>query len=192
MSLRCPFLKQCDDRLALADERFEALVASVTPGAAAWRPAPGSWSVAECLDHLAVSAEAYFERMDTAIRHARESGWTGSAPYGRGTFFGRLLLSMLDPDRPKPRKLPAPGVFLPSTEMPDFGAVCERLRSAHRRVRELMAAADGLALGRIKLASPAARWFRLTVAQVFEIFPVHELRHLAQAERVTSAPGFPG
>jgi hypothetical protein len=52
--------------------------------------------------------------------------------------------------------------------------------------------ANGLDLARARVASPLTRWLRMSLGSSFALMVAHERRHLAQARRVTRAPGFPG
>ena len=51
--------------------------------------------------------------------------------------------------------------------------------------------ADGLDLGRIRFGTPVLSLARVTMAEAFEMPALHEPRHLAQAERVKQAEGYP-
>ena len=184
---RCPFLAGCAERLRAAGADFEDLVVDMRPDQAGWRPAPSSWSVAECLDHLNVTARLYLGGMRPAIERGRSRGLEGSAPYGRGTFLGRQVLRVLEPG--VRRKFPAPRKFRPAAD-PDFAEVRDEFRALHATVGDLIEEADGLSLGRIQFANPAIPFLRMTVANGFEILSLHAPRHLAQARAVTRAPGY--
>lgn len=188
-SVRCEFLQTCARRFAEADERFEALVGPLDAERANWKPAPDRWSVAQCVEHLNLGAQAYFGPMEDAVRRAREKGWTGVAPFRRGPLAGRLLVRFVNPD--SRRKVKAPGFIRPAASGLDFPRVCEGFRAVSRRFAELMESADGLDLGRVRFTSPLSRLVSVSLAQAFELHSLHELRHLAQAERVTRSDGFP-
>jgi len=185
----CPHLRACWERLLEADERREALAGRLTESQAQWRPAPGSWSVVDCFTHLTVTAGLYFPNIGKAVTHGRSRAMTGTAPYGRGTLVGRLLLKSVTEQTG--RRFKAPRKFHPPSAVGALDAESSELRAANDSLRDLMLDADGLALGRIRLGSPVSRVLRLSLAQVFELQPVHELRHLGQAERVIDAAGFP-
>lgn len=189
--VRCPFLREADAAFAAATERFEALVENLTEDQANWRPDPRSWSVAACIDHLVQASETYFVRLVPALERARRRGRTGAAPYGRGTLVGRLLLGVLDPDRPQFRAVGAPKVFRPRTGRLDAAAVGGEFRAVQVRWHEVLRLADGLDLGRVKFATPVSPLLRVTATQAVRIHVWHEPRHLAQAERIVAHPDFP-
>src|SRR6186713_2851240 len=80
-----------------ADARADALAGRVDDAQFFWQPGEGRrWSIALCLDHLAVANTVYGEAMRTAVDRAREAGWArrGSATPG---FFGRKFVESLEP-----------------------------------------------------------------------------------------------
>ncbi len=175
-----------------AVSRLDRLAGDLSPQQADWRSAPGRWSVAECIEHLNVTAELYLPGMETAAREAKGSGrWPGGPPYARGPLGGRFLISFLDPTRATPKRARAPAVFRPSSSDLELPALATRFRAANRRFLALLAQSDGLALGNIRLATPVSRLLRVSLAQAFEIHAVHQHRHLAQAEDVRATEGFP-
>ncbi len=186
----CPFLTDCASRFEQAGRSFETLVAGIDSRQANWKPAPKRWSGAEWRGHVYGSARGYFPKMEVAIRRGKGRLLLGSAPYRRWSFLGRFILRALDPEAN--RTVPAPGVFRPSSGQHDFATVCDELRAGLERFGELVEGADGLDLGRIRLASPIAPIPRLTLAEAFRIHTLHIPRHLAQAQRVTETAGYPG
>jgi hypothetical protein len=167
---------------------LEAIVAELSDSQANWQPAPQKWSIAECIEHLNQTLGSYNERLALAIDKARRLDKTGGEPYGRGTFAGRFLVNFL---RQPSKKVSAPGVFQPSASELEIAVVGDTFRGACSRLVELAEEADGLALGAVKIASPVSRFFRLSVAQAFEVQDLHTPRHLAQAERVRQHQSFP-
>ncbi len=159
------------------------------PDQADWRPAPRRWSVAECVDHVNLAARLYFDRMRPAIQRARARNLAGSAPYGRGTLLGRMILRVLEPGAG--RRFPAPGVFRPARGEIDFAALRDEFRATLAILDDLIEEADGLDLGRVRFTSPAGPILKVTLAEAFEIQSLHIPRHLAQAEAVTKTAGYP-
>ncbi len=74
------------------------------------RPAPDSWSVAECLAHLIATNAGYLTRIDDALRHSRAAQGMGHVPF-RG---GRLAAWFIRQSGPEVvRKFKAPKPFEP-------------------------------------------------------------------------------
>jgi len=171
-------------------ERLKALVADLTDEQTRWQPEPGRWSVGQCIAHLNITGVKYRPPMTDAIARGRQRGLTGTSPYQGRTIAGRFLLFILDPD--KRRRAKSLGAFQPpegsSLKLP---SLVEEFRSVQEGWHQLLADADGLALGRIVFASPVSRLVRVNLAEAFEINSLHEARHLGQAERVMASAGFP-
>jgi len=68
--------------VAACARQFEAtkreaagLVAGMSDAQLNWRPAPDSWSVGQCLMHLATGSDAVLPAIDRAIEKGRAKGW---------------------------------------------------------------------------------------------------------------------
>lgn len=177
------YLRQFED----AKERAVQLFAGLSPAQAQWQPAPESWSMADCLQHLNITAEQYYPAMDGAIKGGRERGVKGTPPFRHG-FFVNWFVRMLEP--PPRRRLKAPTKFrvglgsADETEFPKFMAHQDALA---RRVQQ----SGGLHLARVKLVSPVSPLLRMSLGQCFALLAAHERRHLWQAAAVRRNPRFP-
>src|SRR5262245_46425228 len=69
-----PDIAALDDAYAAIERDARALAEGLTEERAAWRAHPGSWSVAECVDHLATSTRIYLAAMQPAAARALASG----------------------------------------------------------------------------------------------------------------------
>ena len=177
-----PLLSEWANQYEVSRNALQRLAQGLDDELANRRPGPDSWSVTECVDHLTVTVALYLPRMERAIERGRSKGIVGKPPYGKGSFLGRMILGVLDPAGGRTFK--APRIFRPRRKEYDFAAVAAELDAGLARMIELVADAEGLALGRIRLASPVSPWPRLTLAEAFEIHALHTPRHLTQAERV--------
>lgn len=157
-----------------------------------WRPGPDRWSVAECLDHLVRTGDAYLEAFDGAIEDGRRRGLEAGASY-RPSLVGRWLPRLLEP--PPRLRVPAPLRIRPRRPGTGTGGGDDDPLASFLALRGRFAgrleAADGLDLGRIRLASPFFSWLRFDLGSAFRIVAAHERRHLWQAGRVLEAEGFP-
>jgi len=154
-----------------------------------WKPAPNSWSIAQCLEHLAVSGEKFGPYMTNAIARGREKRRAnGAVPY-RPSRLGGWLIKQLVPEAT--RKVPAPKIFRPS----EASAIKDPLGRFLRQQQEFLRFvndAGGIDYNKTRLRSPVTALMRYSLADAFVITVVHGQRHLAQAQRVKKAPGFPG
>jgi hypothetical protein len=74
MDASAPDIKDLRDQLDAAERDACELVANLNEERGRWRPATGSWSVAECLDHLAIANRVYLHSMREPAIRAREQG----------------------------------------------------------------------------------------------------------------------
>jgi len=189
---RCGTIGRCRARFEEAERRLDVLAGEVSELQAAYRPGPGRWSIAECVDHVALTGRRYLPRIESALVKARDRGMTGSEPWVRGPLGGRMLLTFLDPSKPK-KTLRAPKKFRPVADADvNFTRAVQALRDVHRRLLDAMDRAEGLDLGRVRFATPVSSLFRVSLAQAFEILGIHEHRHFDQADDVRRADGYPG
>ena len=172
-------LQQFDD----AVRRAHALTADLDDASVNWREAPEKWSVAQCLDHLSVTARRYAESIEPVVEEARRNGVTGDGPPRRG-LLGKLFIRILEP--PVKFRAKAPQPFTPRSEISKVD-VLDEYDASHRALRALIEKSDGLDLGQVRLASPAASWMKLRLGECYAILTAHERRHLWQVEQILSA-----
>ena len=185
MTSTCPELADYHRQFEEAEETARHLTEGLTKQQLDWRPAPGRWSIAECLGHLNVTAEAYIRPMDAAIARAKGRGEYGKAPFRHG-FLVNAFIRMLEP--PPRRRFKSPSKFVPGVDTD--GAVENFLEYQHAlMVRSERA--EGLHLGRIRITSPITRLLRMSLGQCFRLLATHQRRHLWQAQQIPREPGFP-
>ncbi len=145
-----------------------------------WRPAPGAWSIAECLAHLNVTGQFYLPRIDRRIREAREARTLGKGPFRYGPLH-RMFVRGAGPQAKL--KFKAPKIFTP---MPEhlLLVVVPAFMNLQDQFIERLYGVEGLHLRRVKIASPVSRFLRISLGQVFPFVAAHERRHLWQAHRV--------
>ncbi|OFW04261.1 MAG: hypothetical protein A3I61_09780 [Acidobacteria bacterium RIFCSPLOWO2_02_FULL_68_18] len=165
----------------------DALVAPLDDEQFSWRPAPGAWSVGQCLDHLNATARMYLPVMDEGIAVAIRRGLYGAGPF-RYNWVGRLFVYLVQPTTRLRAK--APAQFLPAPARPRHD-VMAAFRAYQVQYVDRLRQANGLDLARARVASPAASWLRIPLGSSFELMAAHERRHLVQARRLLDAPGFP-
>lgn len=173
-----------DYRAAAAEarERFGGL----TQAQLAWRPEPGRWSVAECLDHLHVTGEEVLARVGQAAERGWARGTTGSPPFRYG-WLGRWFVRA---NAPAGRRVSAPKVFRPRAGRPPVGALDDFL-ALQDELAAALERADGLDLARVRARSPVTPLLRIGIGSWFAVVAVHQARHLAQARAVLEHPSFP-
>lgn len=159
--------------------------APLRPDQWAWRPGPGKWSIAECVDHLSVTgvAGARYQRQALEANRSR----TGVGPFALG-FVGAWFVRMVGP-APK-RRITGPAVFAPRSAL-EPGRVLADFEATQDLLQQLLTDSHGLDLARIKARSAVSPLLRISLAAWFAASVAHEQRHLEQIEAIASHPDFP-
>ena len=165
----------------------QALAAPLTDDQFNWTPSPDVWSVAECLEHLNVSARVYLPALDEAIAEGIRKGLHSQGPY-QYNWVGRLYVASMEPPPRFSLKAPAPLVPAPRR---DRKHVMAAFKAYHVQYVDRLRQADGLDLARAQVRSPIASWIRLPLGSAFHLMAAHGRRHLHQATNLTARPDFP-
>ena len=165
----------------------DALVAPLSDRQLVWQPAPDSWSVAQCLDHLNSTARVYLPMLDEGIANAIKRGMYAPGPYSY-SWVGRLLVHHFGPTTRVRVKTMKPFQPLEGRSRHEIMAA---FRAYQVQYVDRLRQANGLDLARARVSSPLARWLRFPLGSAFGLMAAHERRHLAQARRVIGTPGFP-
>jgi hypothetical protein len=148
------------------------------------RPAPnGGWSVAQCLEHLALMNVFYLGGWQDAVQaaaQAQRGPFRGLQP----TFIGRWFARSLEP--PARMKTKAVANTLPG---PRFSRdeIVARYEASHEGYRQLVRAAAAVDVNRIVRPNPIIKQVNMRLATVLLIVPAHDRRHLWQAANVKRA-----
>jgi len=164
------------------------LVQGLTEEQLNWKPDAQQWSVAQCLEHLAVTSKQFNGYFRQLIEGARLKWPTnGDIPY-RPSLVGGWLIKQVVPETT--RKVPAPKVFKPSDSSSIHDALGLFLKQQEEFVR-FVRESEGVDYNRARLRSPVTPLMRYSLADAFVVTIVHGYRHLAQANRVKAMPNFP-
>lgn len=176
---RCQFVAIKDDA--------KALLSTVNNEQFNWRSQSGSWSIAECFDHLNVTGKLYGATIDEKISEASSRQWFSRGPFRHG-WLGNLLVRLTEP--PVKLKVKAPSQFIPRAyQLVDV--VANEFMWTQNQFIVRLRDANGIDLARIKIPSPVSDLLKLTLGQVFGLMTAHERRHLWQARQVLKHPNFP-
>lgn len=167
----------------------DAVLKGLTNAQGDWRPAPGKWSIAECVSHLRLVGTLLLERLEPLLIRARDENQLSGEPARLGRIGGWFTRTM---ERTGRRTMPSPRNFRPPSGIPlDSAAAAWRIY--HVRLRRAIESAEGLALRKVRMTSVAegAGFLRLNAAAWLASTLAHERRHIAQMRRVRDAEGFP-
>jgi hypothetical protein len=151
-------------------------VDAVPPALRGERPVPDRWSVAEILDHLAITERRVARILTTKIAEARMAGLAPEedpSPIPASTRLAMIL--------GRQQRVSAPDVFVPRRGVTIDDAWAE-LRRTREALRLAALTGDGLALGTLTHPHPFAGPFNLY--QWIAFVGVHEGRHAAQIREI--------
>lgn len=151
-----------------------------------WKPAEGSWSVAQCLEHLIKTNLAFgpeFERL--AADGRKNTFWQQWSPFSG--MAGRFLVNTLKNDSKKV-KAPSNSIVPPSEVSADIvSRFAENIADVNRKI-EAIAAADRQ---KTVVSSPFMAVMTYSLDDALTILVEHTKRHIRQANRVAASDGFP-
>jgi hypothetical protein len=169
-----------------ANERdARALVANMTEAQGIWRTAPGSWSVAECLDHLAVAGRVYLAAMEPSAAKACDNGRLRRGPARPGLIGGWFVRSLEPPVNPR-FKMRSPRKSVPRVG-PPLGDAAAAFFASHAQVSQFLRTYADLDLAGVRFPNPFIRGLRFSLATGLHVLAAHERRHLWQAWNVRRA-----
>jgi DinB family protein len=180
-----PDLQTLQDALDVAERDARALVNGLTEAQGTWRADAGSWSVAECLDHLATSNVVYLAAMRPAAFRALTDGRRrrrAAAPGLVGGWFVRYL----EPPVSRRFKSKAPRKIRPRVG-PSLADAVTSFIASQGEVRAFLRTYADIDLAGVRFANPFIRGVRFSLATGLHVIAAHERRHLWQAWQVRRA-----
>jgi hypothetical protein len=146
------------------------------------RPNNQAWSAAECISHLSLSTELFLPVLKKTIEDARTRNLVSTrAP--KMDLIGRVLRWFLEPPIRQKVKTKAP--FVPRSVRAKAEAFGE-FAALQSKLAELLSAARGLDLAKIKMPSPFDKRVRFNLYSAFLVLVAHQRRHLWQAEQAVA------
>jgi len=167
------------------DETAKRLLAGLTNEQLNWHPAPGSWSVGQCLEHLCIMNEVYLPPISAAFKEKPDSPVEQITP---GWFGGWFIRNFAEPTSGS-KRVRAPAKIRPASHVEV--SVLDRFLSGNQSCRDIIVRAGSKNVNRIRFWNPFIPGLRFTVGTGLQIIVSHERRHLLQAERVRDAVNFP-
>jgi DinB family protein len=168
-----------------ADRRAQSVAERLTPEQLNWRPAPGAWSVGQCLEHLYHANQVYLPAIAAALNGRSP---TAALEIRLGRISRWFIRNYIAPN-PQGKRARAPKKIQPA-EMVQPDVLADFLRS-NQSARELVRRAAGYDVNAIRFRNPFIPLVRFTVGTGLEIITSHQSRHLLQAERVRGLAKFP-
>jgi hypothetical protein len=171
-----------DAALAANVRDAQTLVAGLTDAQGRWRPSTGSWSIAECLDHIAIANRVYLDAMTPSAVRALADRRRRRRPALPGVI-GRWFISTLEPPAKPLFSRKAPRLIEPRDAPPLADAMAAFLASQDD-VRGFLQRYADIDLAGVRFPNPFVRGLRFSLATGLHVIAAHERRHLWQAWQV--------
>jgi hypothetical protein len=170
-------------RIESGRARARELIDGMSEAEFNWSAGRGSWSMAQCFDHLCRIGEALRGPLQEALARTEARGWKSDQPPRYG-FFSRAFIRATGPlDRPRVRRVKTQRLYQPAGSQ-RLGATLARFEHLQDELQALVRRSEGLDLVRVKVRSPAIPLVRVALGAWLESLVGHQERHLAQAARV--------
>ena len=174
--------------LESTEKQASEIIARTSVTQANWQPNAGrSWSIVQCLSHLARTNRIYAAAMSEAVARADVRSKVASQGISPGLFGAWFIRSMEPPVR---TRMKARSKVYPLAQASPNEALAEFVDS-HKPVRSVIEAASDMDVNRIRFKNPFVPFVRFTVGTGLLVITAHDRRHLWQANQVTVARGFP-
>jgi hypothetical protein len=141
---------------------------------------PESWSVAECLGHLARTTNAFLPEISRAIAAAPKLATNRTLRTGT---IALLLIRHLEP--PYRFRYKVLSQLVPQEK--DFDAAWLAFENSQSRLSEAVRSAAGLAIDHVKVQCPVYAPVTYNVYGAFRMLAAHERRHLWQVQQILGA-----
>jgi hypothetical protein len=152
-----------------------------------WKPAPASWSVAQCLDHLIRINRLYFPLLESLARgEMKPTLWERMSPFSG--LFGRVLIRSVSPQTT--RKMKTTAKAEPSASTIDDNIVQRFAQHQDVLTGHLRRVPPDTNGGTI-ITSPLLGVVTYSLDDCITIVVNHEQRHVQQAKRVVANETFP-
>jgi len=164
----------------------EALAKGRSEVALNWQPNGGnSWSILQCLDHLAIMNAKYLKALQDAVASNDDQLEPRKVPIQPSGWFTRWFVGT---EEPPPRfKLPAPKKIQPPSKL--TGAVVGEFCALQKQLADFVREWGDADLGDLKVRDPLFP-IHLTADTHLLVICYHNRRHLWQAANVTKQAGF--
>jgi hypothetical protein len=169
-------------QLADVSKDARALTEGMDAAALTRRPPNGGWGVAECVQHLILTADAMIPLAEQAIAELERDGRRSDRPAGVGVMGWLLIKSLESPGMKTKTTKP----FEPAV-VPDPLTMTDRFVETNTKLETLISRAEGLATTTVKVVSPFNARVKYNAYAALRIILVHARRHLRQAREAKSA-----
>ena len=180
--------KRVTEALRLVADDAKATFGSLSAGQLNWKPAPKSWSIAQCFDHLITTHSLYFPLFEKLTNgNASQTFWESYSPFSG--FFGRFLIKSLRPENVKPMKTTSKA--MPSSSEIGGDVIDRYVDNQNQLVEAIRKLPADIDSKKTIITSPLMGLVTYSLEDCYEIIAVHGPRHFNQAKRVMENDQFP-
>jgi hypothetical protein len=180
-----PEITNLHAQLDAAERDARLVIENLAEEHGCWRAEESSWSVAQCLDHLATTNLVYLSAMKEPAIRARAAGRLRRRPALPG-MVGKWFATTMEPPVKAFFRLRSPRKIRPGPS-PSLSNALGRFLASHDEIRNYLSLNADLDLAGIRFPNPLVRGIRFSVATGLHVITAHERRHLWQAWRVRRA-----
>lgn len=180
-----PEIESLHDQLDAVESDARLLVESLSEKHGCWRAEGDSWSVAQCLDHLATTNQIYLRAMREPSLRARAAGRLRRRPALPG-FVGKWFATSMEPPVKPFSRMKAPRNIRPA-KLPSLADGFARFLTSQDEIRNYLRTHADLDLAGIRFPNPLVPGIWFSLATGLHVIAAHERRHMWQAWRVRRA-----
>jgi len=152
-----------------------------------WKPAPESWSIAQCLEHLIISDSSYFSDLEKITEGIYKMNfWEKHSPFSG--VCGRILNDQLQEQVRK--KMTAPKKLRPATSEMKIELI-ERYHKNLDSFLDYISNCKDIDIDKTIITSPIIRIVTYSLRDAIHFLIQHEHRHINQGIRVKNNDNFP-
>ena len=178
-------IRALEEALDAIDADTRRLLEGLTAEQGVWRAEPASWSIAQCLDHLATSNRVYLRAMAPAAEDALRRGRKRRRPAVPG-LIGGWFVRIMEPPVKRRFTMRAPKKIVPR-ESPALQDAAREFLASQDDVRAFLRAYADTDLAGVRFVNPFVPAIRFTLATGLHVLVSHDRRHLWQAWNVRRA-----
>jgi hypothetical protein len=147
-------------------------------------PAPGKWSIAQCLEHLNSYGRYYIPALEKALQQAEKAHST-PAPEFKSSWLGNYFTKMMLPTENGQlrSKMKSPKDHHPPVKL-DASHVVSTFLNQQQTIEQLLQRAQKVNIQKVKVPISISRWIKLSAGDTFRFLIAHEQRHILQASKV--------
>lgn len=167
--------------------RMRVLVNGLSKDQLLWKPSPGSWSIAECLQHLNSTLNLYDKALRITFERERQNSPLAPSTFRVGFIASKMIAFMEPPYRMKSKAIEA---IQPSPYL-DPEAVIQEYATRREALLDFAKDAARVDMSSIRIKSPILQILKLSITESLLVLLSHDRRHLWQAENVRTNAAFP-